>query len=450
VASIRKRKRATRDVWLVDYRDARGMRHRLTAPSKETAEELFAEKVKESRQAAPALRCDPNVTLSQYVETWKGRAESEVASGTFEGYVFNLNRHILHDFGTVRVRDLHRSMIRDHLAKKRNAGLGKNTVRLIRAALSVVLSEAVEDGVIQTNPCFQARQRRGRKRVDKLTRIERRAKVRPFDAEELSRFLIAAEKHEPRYAPVFLLLARTGMRPGEGLALKWEDLDFGKREILVERAIRNGKIGPTKTGEDRRVDMSQQLVARLDRLLNERKAETLSRGWRDLPDWVFCSTTGTALDQHNLSKAFRRCLKAAELPLGHSPYDLRHSVATLLLAKGKPITYVAAQLGHANPATTLTWYARWLPSGDKSHVDALDDVAQPHDQVATATEGARLIGLGIDLAPIEKKVSAPGGIRTPNPQIRSLDRHDFLSLRATTMRRPSPCAARVPSLPCVA
>ena len=73
-----------------------------------------------------------------------------------------------------------------------------------------------------------------------------------------------------------------------------------------------------------------------------------------MPEWVFCSTSATLIDQHNAGKAFRRCLKKAGLPLGHSPYDLRHTFATLLLAKGKPITYVAPQLGHANPATTLT------------------------------------------------------------------------------------------------
>jgi hypothetical protein len=57
---------------------------------------------------------------------------------------------------------------------------------------------------------------------------------------------------------------------------------------------------------------------------------------------------------------------------GHRLYDLRHTFATLLLAKGVPITYVAAQLGHARPTTTLQWYAHWLPRDSRSFVDALD------------------------------------------------------------------------------
>jgi len=111
--------------------------------------------------------------------------------------------------------------------------------------------------------------------------------------------------------------------------------------MLVERAVRNGNIGPTKTGDDRRVDMSQQLHARLERLLHERKAETLSAGWGDMPEWVFCSTTGTAIDQHNLGKAFPLPEKSRTAsrtqPLRPTPH-VRHAGP----GQGKPITYVSA------------------------------------------------------------------------------------------------------------
>jgi integrase-like protein len=95
------------------------------------------------------------VTLEAYVETWKKRAEGEIQPGTFANYVDNLDRHVLPTLGGLRVRDIHRARVRDLLAAKKTTGLGKNSVRLIRAALSVVLSEAMEDDIIATNPCFQ-------------------------------------------------------------------------------------------------------------------------------------------------------------------------------------------------------------------------------------------------------------------------------------------------------
>jgi integrase len=82
--------------------------------------------------------------------------------------------------------------------------------------------------------------------------------------------------------------------------------------------------------------------------------------------------TGTALmNKDHLGGVFRRLLKRAGLS-PHRVYDLRHTYASLLLADGAPLTYVSAQLGHANPTTTLRHYARWMPKKGKRWVNALD------------------------------------------------------------------------------
>jgi integrase len=66
-----------------------------------------------------------------------------------------------------------------------------------------------------------------------------------------------------------------------------------------------------------------------------------------------------AHDEARVGKVFKRALAKATLPASRL-YDLRHTFASLLLAANAPITYVSAQLGHANPATTLRYYARWI------------------------------------------------------------------------------------------
>src|SRR5262249_14229183 len=86
--------------------------------------------------------------------------------------------------------------------------------------------------------------------------------------------------------------------------------------------------------------------------------------------WIFPSEAGTPLDEANVARAFRSVVQAAGLPRFRL-YDLRHTFATHLLEQGAPITYVAAQLGHRKPTTTLMYYAHWLPRGDKGYVDRL-------------------------------------------------------------------------------
>jgi hypothetical protein len=80
------------------------------------------------------------------------------------------------------------------------------------------------------------------------------------------------------------------------------------------------------------------------------------------------------MDESRVRKVFKRALKQAKLP-GFRLYDLRHTYASLLLAASAPITYVSAQLGHANPSTTLRYYARWIPSQGRRGVDLLDRLA---------------------------------------------------------------------------
>jgi integrase len=119
--------------------------------------------------------------------------------------------------------------------------------------------------------------------------------------------------------------------------------------------------------------MSEQLAAVLRRLIVARKAETRKRGWRELPPWVFCSETGTPLNNSNLRRVFRRVLKRAKLPEDFSPHSLRHTFASLLLQQGESPVYVQRQLGHASIKLTVDTYGKWLPMGNKAAVDRLDD-----------------------------------------------------------------------------
>jgi integrase len=157
------------------------------------------------------------------------------------------------------------------------------------------------------------------------------------------------------------------------VAVPIDDLTFKSRELRVERSLdATGRVVPTKTGVVRTVDMSVALATALQRLRAQRTAEHSSGGGPKCPPGSSALGQAPPLDLSNVTKAWRRVLKQAKLP-SFRLYDLRHTFATELLAHGAPITYVAAQLSHAKPTTTLQWYAHWLPRTDKQWVDALDD-----------------------------------------------------------------------------
>jgi integrase len=293
-----------------------------------------------------------------YARRWLADSALEKDPSTVRGYADSFRNHLLPAFGARRVRDLHRQHIKAFLLDKRRAGYAKNTVRLMKAALSVLLSDAVDDGIILANPALQLGRRKV-SRADKLSAAERIQKVRPMSWEQRDAFLAAAAG-ERRYGPLFQLLAKGGLRPGEAFALQPGDADLAAHELRVERAWAHGRLKSTKTAEARTVDLTEQLARALRAHLAWLKVDGLRRG-RPEPEWLFPNEARRPFDKRNVERAFHRIRKRGGLP-HFRVYDLRHTYASLLLAAGAPITYVSTQLGHANPTTTLRYYAKWIPT----------------------------------------------------------------------------------------
>jgi integrase len=264
-------------------------------------------------------------------------------------------------------------------------------------------------------------------RADKLTSAERLQKIRPMTWEQRDAFLAAAAG-ERQYAALFVLLVKAGLRPSEAFALRPGDIDWRGRTLRVERAWNLGREKPTKTYEERMVDLTPEVVQALEHHLRWLKEGALRRGWGE-PTWLFPNDEGNPHDESRVRKAFKRALKRAKLP-AFRLYDLRHTYASLLLAAGAPITYVSAQLGHANPATTLRYYARWIPSRGRRWVDLLDRVTDAVASAAEAVSGAiwnqiwnqtgRKSEIGHSGDPeVPDSIGGPSRTRTLDPLIKS-------------------------------
>ena len=381
--------RENRGAWEVDYRDSHGKRHRPLFATEAEALDRAAEVRKELEHSAPLVD-DPDITLSGYAVRWLDGAQ-EIEPKTLASYRQLLNLHVLPTLGPLKLRGLHRRHVKALLASKRaerlrrkagvvergfgdpltapRVGYAKNTVRLIKAALSTVLSDAVDDGYIATNPAFSAGRKRGKK-AESLTQAERIQKIRPLSWEERNA-LLAASAPDRRHHALLATLAKAGPRPGEGMALRPDDVDFTALTVHVERAVTDGgRVKDCKTHEARTVDLTPDLAATLKKHLTWLKAEAMRTGSGE-PQWMFPRGDGALMDKDYLANVLRRTLKKAGLP-HHRVYDLRHSYACALLANGAPITYVSHQMGHSSPATTLRYYAKWIPNKGKRWVNLLD------------------------------------------------------------------------------
>jgi integrase len=444
VASIRKR-RDRKGGWIVDYRDLPGGR-RETVKTRELAKALRADRVKEAQQAQPAPQ-DRDITLNDYADRWLEQIVASVEPTTSASYRQNLAKHIRPVFGPVKLRALHRGHVKALLAKKRTEGLSKNSVRLIRSTLSVMLGDAVDDAVLQVNPAVGTG-RRGRKRPDTIGQAERQKKIRTMTYEQLATFLAVSEARCSRREHVlFLLLADAGLRPGEVCGVHWANFDAVAQTLHAERAVTNsGRIKTTKTGEARTVDLSSRLVSALTDLRSHLEAEAVLAGKEGIGPWIFENVGGhgAKADQpirpRRIGKLFGWVLRNAALP-HFVLYDLRHSFASHLIASGATIDYVSKQLGHASPAMTLSVYTHFFPKGDRRHIERMEQVRSAasvkwapalHDDVGLPV-GARRVNENSwhrfgttdeDRETGESEVlefsGAEGGIRSGHPQ-ESLD-----------------------------
>ena len=281
-----------------------------------------------------------------------------------------IERHLAPHFGSRDLREISDEHLLSYVRLKLDVGLAPATIQTHLSVLRRVLSLAVQRGDLVRNPA--ARLGELMRRVGRRTATEASA-VDTWTETEIETLLALAGEHEPRIRPALVVLFSTGMRRGELLGLKWEDVDFARRRIAVRRAhVRTGMTTP-KNGRGRFIAMAPALGEQLLDLLAQRRRECLQRGWADVPDWVFPSETGGLLHPDNFQRTWLRLRRRARKH-GVRPLKLhctRHTWASRAVAAGKSVRWVADQLGHASPMLTLKTYAHAMneEAGDLSFAE---------------------------------------------------------------------------------
>ncbi|MDP9350038.1 MAG: site-specific integrase, partial [Chloroflexota bacterium] len=199
-------------------------------------------------------------------------------------------------------------------------------------------------------------------------------KLRTLTPEQVRRLLDTARG--TRWEALLMLAIATGMRQGELLGLKWEDIDFEMGTLRVQRQLAKGRVftEPKTRTARRAINLPRTTVAVLQAHRQRQRQERQSVGtdWAD-QDLVFCTHQGTPLNARNVIRDFKILLERARLP-DIRFHDLRHTAATLMLLQGVAAKVVQGRLGHSQISLTLDTYSHLLPTMDREAANALDEL----------------------------------------------------------------------------
>jgi integrase len=304
-------------------------------------------------------------TVGEYLERWlETSAKGSVQESTYASYCKQVRCYVVPAIGRVKLKGLSSMQIQGMYRAMLDRGLSPRTVHYTHAVLHRGLRQAVRWGLIPRNVSED---------VDR-PRL-RREEIRPLSRGQARHLLKTAGESGDRFEALYVLALHTGMRPGELLGLKWEDVDLDEGDLRLNRALAGRNLTTPKTKRSRRrIDLSTASIAALKAHRKRQLEERMRKVglWRD-HDLIFASAVGTPLSHRNVVRSFKALLKRAGLPVSTRLYDLRHTCATLLLGSNVHPKYVQELLGHASIALTLDTYSHVLKGMDGGIGGAMDE-----------------------------------------------------------------------------
>jgi integrase len=299
-----------------------------------------------------------NLKVGEYLDRWlSDSVRDTVKATTFERYEQIVRLHLKPALGRVKLKALTPAHVRGLYREKLEAGSSARTVRYVHTTLHKALKQAVMDGLIPRNATESVKPPQ-----------PSREEMHPLVPEQAKLLLKAAREGEDRLEALYVLAIHTGLRQGELLGLKWDDVDLEDGSLQVRRTLTLTKDGPIFTtpktsGSRRSVKLTckatEALKHHLERQLGE--IDRVGSLWSE-NGLIFASETGDPLDRRAVTTLkFKPLLKHAGLPEIRF-HDLRHTCATLLLTRNVNPKIVSEMLGHATIAITLDTYSHVLPN----------------------------------------------------------------------------------------
>ncbi len=356
-------------------------------------------------QPREAAKSRTPVTFHEFASRWWTTRKAEgLAPRTEQDYEWQLRKHLLPFFADYPVAEIDLELVdryrerklveRDQIKAAAAAGCpmrGKNgqrrrplsnrSINTTLATLAQILEQAVDRGLIASNPA-----------VGKRRRLRTAKPPRRFlEADELKELLMTAarmDRDARRYQigrrPMIAVMAKAGLRVTEMCNLRWRDVDVHHRRLLIRQA-------KTAAGV-REVDLSLDLM---EELISWRALQ----GSTSPVDFVFSTASGKQRDKDNVRMRLASVVKQTnrhraerDLPVlpSVSPHALRRTYISLMIEAGAPLPYVMRQVGHEDSRTTLEVYAQVQQRLSRNGIHkAFDELLAGKGAVAQVPTGPR-------------------------------------------------------------
>ena len=360
-------------------------KHPVTGRRRQKWYSSFATKVEAEKELSKVLHELSNGTHVEptketlgnfFTNTWLPHKKQHVRPGTYQTYSRFVNGHILPRLGQLNLNKLTPQILIQMYEDMQfgNRKLAPQTIKHIHRVLYDGMETAVKFGITKNNPL----------RYIKGPKVPR-AEMRIWTAAELQQFLEIVKP--TRYFVYFLILATTGMRRGELLALRWADIDLDAAKLTVRRSLSRGYEGrfiiqePKTTSSIRTVALPQQTVAALRQHKIVQAKDKLATGGKYKDEGYIAQTQlGKLMNPQQLEEAWYKALKFMDKKI--RLHDLRHCHASLLLQKGIHIKVVSERLGHSSVTITLDRYSHLLPGMQELAAQKFNEILE--DKPASA------------------------------------------------------------------
>ena len=450
------------------------------------AREALNEALNELRRGTYRFRSKQ--TVGDYLRHWLD-SKTTLRATTRRSYEEAINLYIAPGIGNVRLIDLVPDDIEALYQAMRQLGreapgplspmlrrlirartvpaykpLSDARIKRVHAALMSALNTAMKRQLISYNPAQHVEVRPGRRPkavvwTDEQIESWKRTGIRPavavWTAEQTGRFLDAAQPE--RLYPLFHVIAYRGLRRGEAVGLRWEDVDLDRAQLRIrQQVVQLGwetRIGEPKTASGARpvsLDANTVNVLREWHAEQQRERQAMGDAWQHT-GFVFTDIDGSGLHPDVATDTFQRIARGAGLPPIRL-HDLRHTSASLALAAGVPMKVVSELLGHSSTVITADTYTSVLPEVATAAAEAVFQIIprgtteSPDKEAAEDPETGRSEGPDAVAFPIRSQSAQSAGTkRTPRhphrPRNRRSDRVGPVGLEPTTRGLKVRCSA---------